>query len=302
MDSQPDAVPEALTSAESGAWLKPLIDSQWHDMHSAVPRGFPAYARIFHPTERDRPQDTKTWHGHDLTAMVDMEQQQVGWSAVARAFGRQMHALAQFNRLPGPETPRLGPLDAEGWRYSNPEVGNLAPDVLAKVAAHLCEHTATPDSGVTAIWDGWGGLTSSAGYVELTESSDDTGWAATVPQDTSPGSGLLPADVVNGEKLKLPGRSYFLFETGASFYVDPVWVNHVPWHHKPWSPQSPSILWPQDQKWVLVSEIDFDSTIVGGSRELISALVQDPDIEALVLHEGADLTWDADVPNRPSPP
>ncbi|MEV8145672.1 hypothetical protein [Specibacter sp. NPDC078709] len=297
MDSQPDAVPEALTSAESGAWLKPLIDSQWHDMHAVVPRGFPAYARIFHPTQRDRPLDTKTWHGHDLPAMGEFEQQQVGWSAVAQAFGKQMHALAQFNRLPGPETPRLGPLDAQGWRYSNPEVGNLAPDVLAKVAAYLCEDTATPEHGVTAVWDGWGGLTSSAGYVQLTQGEDGASWVAPQPEQTGPG--LLPADVVNGEKLELPGRSYFLFETGARFYADPSWVNHAPWHHEPQWPQSPSILWPQDHSWVLVTEIDFDSTVVGGSWELISALAQDPDIEALVLPAGADLTWDADVPNRP---
>ncbi|AIY01786.1 hypothetical protein ART_2187 [Arthrobacter sp. PAMC 25486] len=301
MDSQPATVPESLRDASPGAWLKPLIDVQWHDMHAVVPRGFPAYVRIFHPTERDRPLDTKTWHGHDLTAMVDMEQRQVGWSAVAQAFGKQMHALAQFHRLVGPETAKLGPLDAAGWRYSKPEVGNLAQGVLAKVAAHLCEHTTTPERGVTAIWEGWGGLTSSSGYVELSIADGGVqhhfGGGFEAP-NAEPGTGLLPAEVVNGEKLELPGRSYFLFNAGASFYTDPAWVDHVPWHHTRQWPQSPSILWPQDQKWVLVSEIDFDSTIVAGSWELISALAQDPDIEALVLREGADLTWDADVPNR----
>ena len=299
MDSQPETIPEPLRDATSGDWLKPLIDSNWHDMHAVVPRGFPAYARIFHPTERDRPEDTKTWHGHDLTAMVDMEQERVGWSAVAQAFGKQMHALAQLQRLVGPETHMLGPLDANGWRYSSPKEGNLDPAVLAKVAAHLCEHTATPARGATAIWEGWGGLTSSAGYMQLEFLADGTSRASPQPQETGPGSGLLPADLVNGGKLELPGRRYYLFETGANFYADPSWVKHAPWHHRPESPQSPSILWPQDHKWVLVTEIDFDSTIVAGSRELVAALAQDPDIEASVLQEGADLTWDADEPNRP---
>ncbi|WP_286132760.1 hypothetical protein [Arthrobacter sp. OY3WO11] len=49
----------------------------------------------------------------------------------------------------------------------------------------------------------------------------------------------------------------------------------------------------------MVSEIDFDSTVVAGSHELISALVRDPAIEALPVDEGADLTWDADIHNRP---
>ena len=44
----------------------------------------------------------------------------------------------------------------------------------------------------------------------------------------------------------------------------------------PQFPQSPSILWPADRRWVMVSEIDFDSTVVAGSQELISALVLDP--------------------------
>jgi hypothetical protein len=297
MDSQPGSVPQALAGASAGAWLKPLLDEQWHDMHVVVPRGFPAYARIFHSVERDRPQDTLTWRGHELPAMGELEQQRVGWAAVARAFGRHMHPLAQFDRLAGPETPMLGPLDAAGWRYSKPDLGNLAPDVLAAVAVHLCEYTGTPGEGVTAIWDGWGGLATSAGYAEL-GLTDSGHWESASSQETS--SGLLSAEVVNGEKLDLPYRSYYLFSTGPRFYTDPEWVNRAPWHHSPQWPQSPSILWPADRGWVMVSEIDFDSTVVAGSKELIAALVQDPAVEALPLAEGADLTWDADVPNRPA--
>jgi len=294
---------DPLHSAAAGDWLKPLIDAQWHSMHAVVPRGFPAYARIFHPVWRDRPEDTRTWHGHELPAQGAIEGQNAGWSGVALAFGRQMHALAQYHRLPGPEVPLLGPVDAEGWRYSGPDLGHLDPEVLAEAAVHLCAHTGTPGHGVTAIWDGYGGLSSSAGYAELSFSEDGVHMANTVASavlGTAPGSGLLPAEVVNGEKLELPNRSYYLFDTAPRIYIDPGWVNRAPWHHSPASPQSPNILWPADHSWVLVSEIDFDSTVVAGSRELIAALVQDPAVEALVLREGADLTWDADVPNRPA--
>ncbi|MEO8219223.1 MAG: hypothetical protein ABI563_00355 [Specibacter sp.] len=302
MDSFPDGSPAALSNAACGAWLKPLIDAKWHDMHAVVPRGFPAYVRIFHPAWRDRPEDTRTWHGHEAPSECGMEDEVVGWSAVAEAFGKQMHALAQFDRLPGPKTPSMGSLDAAGWRYSSPDLGNLAPDVLAAAAIHLCDHTGTPDQGVTAVWNGWGGLGSSAGYVELSFSegaADGQFVAGTATVGEGPGSGLLPAEVVNGEALDLPGRSYYLFSTGPRFYTHPGWVNHAPWHHSPDSPQSPNILWPADRTWVLVSEIDLDSTVVAGSRELIAALAQDPAIEALVVQEGADLSWDADIPNRP---
>ena len=39
-----------------GDWLKDRIDDPWQfTMHDVVPRGFPAYARVFHPVSRDRP-------------------------------------------------------------------------------------------------------------------------------------------------------------------------------------------------------------------------------------------------------
>lgn len=292
---------DPLPNAASGAWLKPLIDAQWHDMHAVVPRGFPAYIRIFHPLWRDWPQDTGTWHGKNPVASQDVAGEVVGWAVVARAFGKHMHALAQFDRLPGPATPRLGPLDAQGRRYSHPECGTLDPAILAKVARHLCEHTSSPDRGVSAIWEGWGGLGDSAGRVTLTLAGEPVASAAAAGSAaaTGPGTGVLPPDIVNGEKLELPGRSYYLFSTGPASYADPRWMGQAPWNDSAQFPQSPNILWPEDQAWVLVSEIDFDSTVIAGSPELISALARDPDIEALILREGADLSWDADVPNRP---
>jgi len=48
----------------------------------------------------------------------------------------------------------------------------------------------------------------------------------------------------------------------------------------------------------MVSEIDYDSTIVAGSPDLIRAICTDARLEAKALREGADLTWDADEVNR----
>ena len=49
---------------------------------------------------------------------------------------------------------------------------------------------------------------------------------------------------------------------------------------------------------MLVTEGDFDSTIIAGSNELIRAICTDSRIEALPIREGADLGWDADEVNR----
>lgn len=263
-------------------------------MHCVAPKGYAAYARVFHPATRDRPAASGSWRRQDRSAFVDVETETVPWSALAQAFGTSMHAVAQYHLLPGPASEPYGEvLDAEGWRYSEPLQGNLDLGVLATLASRLCRHTSTPGKGVAAIWEGWGGLTSSAGYSQLTFHSDGAGTPLTTTPagDGGPGSGLLPASVVNGPKLELPGRSHFLFAAAPSGFTEPAWARDAPWHHDPRWPQSPSLLWPDDRAWIMVTEIDFDSTIVAGSPELVAGLVADPAIEALEIPEGADLSW-----------
>jgi hypothetical protein len=95
--------------------------------------------------------------------------------------------------------------------------------------------------------------------------------------------GILSREISEGPRLRLPDRDHILFRAGADAFADPEWMLHVPW---------------RDRTWVMVSEVDYDSTIVAGSPELIRAICTDPRLEALVLRENADLTWDADEVNR----
>jgi hypothetical protein len=292
---------DPIADAEPGAWLHALLDPTARDMHFVVPHGYAAYARVFHPATRDRPAGTLSWHSQDRSGFVEMDSEPAMWSTVAAAFGKTMHPLAQFHRIVGPPSGPYGEiLDADGWRYSEPQQGNLDVDVLAAAAAILCRHTATPDAGVAAVWEGWGGLTSAAGYAQLTfvAPDDETGTTAW-SQAESPGTGLLPASVVDGPRLELPGRGHILFLAGPNGFTDPAWTLAAPWHHDPRWPQSPSLLWPEDRSWVLVTEIDFDSTVVAGSSALIAELVRAPGVEALQISEGACLTWDADGLNLP---
>ncbi|MFT4470925.1 hypothetical protein ACMX2H_13550 [Arthrobacter sulfonylureivorans] len=318
---------EALLNDKQGRWLIPRLTAGSSTMHVAVPHGYPAYARIFHPAERDRPvhqgaqpgqaqtsRDTMAGAGageFHVSSEFDVTSEQVSWSTVAEAFGTVMHPLAQFHRLIGsPPDGGHDVLDAAGWRYFEPMPGNLDAGTLAAVAGHLADHTTTPTKGVAAVWEGWGGLTSSAGSAVLAASdaamplrqpADGPTSAASgyFVADGGPGSGILPQDVVNGPVLHLSDRAYYLFSAGIQSFAGRGWPGDAPWQDGSAFPQSPSILWPDDHSWVLVTEIDWDSTIVAGSWELIKALVSDPSIEALPIREGADLDWDADSENRP---
>lgn len=64
-----------------------------------------------------------------------------------------------------------------------------------------------------------------------------------------------------------------------------------------WIPQSPNIFWPTDRAWCVASEIDFDSTLVGGSQALIEDLVNSSRLEALMIQPGDALHDHADQVN-----
>jgi hypothetical protein len=61
--------------------------------------------------------------------------------------------------------------------------------------------------------------------------------------------------------------------------------------------EAPNLLWPADHAWFMASEVDFDSTLVGGSAQLIQAIIGSPALEALAIEPAASLTWSADKIN-----
>jgi hypothetical protein len=55
-------------------------------------------------------------------------------------------------------------------------------------------------------------------------------------------------------------------------------------------PQSPNLFWPDDHAWCVATEIDLDSTYVGGSTRLIADLLANDRLEALRV-EVTDEVW-----------
>ena len=176
--------------------------------------------------------------------------------------------------------------DTSEWTGTPPEQGNVPPDLLMELLDVLAAFTSGDDDCFHALWDGWGWLHQGA-WSLLTFGTDS------VPRSTAAELGL-PADVLAGPRLRLPGRDYLVFRgrLGAArrmgHQITDDWF----------SPQSPSLLWPADRSWCLATEIDFDSTMIGGSLELIDALLQRPGLEAWPVSPADDLTFDGDLLNR----
>jgi hypothetical protein len=146
------------------------------------------------------------------------------------------------------------------WPGQPPSRGDLATRELTRLCQVLADHTATAGRCWFGLWEGWG-------------------W--------------LPVKSPPSARLRLPQRDYLMLQgpvaaaTELGRWPTPDWF----------IPQSPNLFWPQDRAWFVASEIDFDSTLVGGSAELVAALLGDQLLEASEVGPADSLAADADLLN-----
>ncbi|MBK0421876.1 hypothetical protein JD292_07290 [Leucobacter sp. CSA2] len=259
-------------------------------------------------------------------------EENAGWKQTASALGNSeaFGPAALSWRLAGAAWgEQLDAVDAEGWRYSEPADGSLSEGVLERVAAVLAARTSTPGQGVAAIWDGYGGLVSAqgVGFFAFAPLPRTPTWlsrigaraysrlaafairrkifgtepairAALFPRaEQAPGSGYLSREAATGSRLELPGRDYICFAAGIADFRTPRWKVRAPWlgpdGYREESPQTPNLIWPRGREWVLVSEIDLDSTLIACSRDAADALLAAPGIEAVEITRDTALWEDS---------
>lgn len=319
---------EWIADVSAGDWLRERLSEDW-SIHHFVPRGYAAYARVLHPAEVRSLPDRAMPEMDEWERLPDAEQhrlmelftdEETTWAATAEAFGTTMHPLAQWQRLVKTPTDadwstRIAP---DGREFTSPDEGRMPAPTLAAIAAQLVPHTTTPDAGFAAVWEGWGGLVGALGegtgraWIEATDNPAHENVLKQSFRDhfNNPfrkakwQPGILSDEISKGTRLSLPDRDHVLFSAAPAAFADQDWVLDAPWRDRPAEEhgsapdaQHPSILWPADRAWVVASEIDYDSTIVAGSAELVRAICTDPHLEAMPIPEGADLNWDADTIN-----
>lgn len=169
-----------------------------------------------------------------------------------------MHPRAQFEALTRPR-PAISigqaPFDQP------PTVGRLPEPILAGLCDVLAAHTGTPGRCWFCLWEGYGWITGA--------SVDTLGG----------GARLAPAydrAIIDGPRVRLPNREYLLFEGPLDAASEMGWRLNG----RLVSPQSPNLFWPDDRAWCVATEIDLDSTYIGGSAALIDELLRDGRWEA----------------------
>jgi hypothetical protein len=259
--------PEWLPNVDAGNWIAAHLSRLDGTVGQHVPAVFDAYARVLHPP-------------HTMTGEPGT------WAHVSASTGTIAHPLMQWltisrtHNVPaagGRTTPH------SAWSGSPPEPGNLPARALAALLDVLAELTGDQRC-VFALWEGLGWVDGRGAWYQRIAAD------GTVIEEGEPPS-AFPLEILDGPRLTLPGRNYLLF-TGplatAADLGDPRGV---------WS-QSPNLFWPQDHSWCVATEIDFDSTLIGGSLRLIDAVLACADLEAWPISAGDSLACDADVLNR----
>jgi hypothetical protein len=179
---------------------------------------------------------------------------------------------------------RYARLFAPGTEHEQPEQleGDLDDITLARLCAVLARHTGTPADCFFALWEGYGDLHDAVGTT--TAFDDGTGQARTTSWTRPP---VLPRDVLDGPRVRIPNRAYLLFrgplEAAGDWGARPRWPGE---HNRV---NSPNLMWPADHAWFVATEVDQPWTGVAGTADLMADLA----VEGLDLDE---VTWGQQPP------
>jgi hypothetical protein len=232
-----------------------------------VPSGFDAYARICHSAR-------------------DIDGRLVDWAEVAKATGLTAHPLMQWHALVGSSDPDN--FKGSLWDGEVPSRGNLPCQLVEGLCGVLKNHTKASVQCFFGLWIGWAWI--EQGTV-LTKMEHESNHFAATTELVPP---AFSADEIDRARLKLPGRDYVLLAGPLSAATE-IYAPAVPLCL---GFQSPNIFWPPDHSWFVASEIDFDSTLVGGSADLIRAILAAPGLDAWPVGPDDSLAADADKINR----
>ena len=141
---QTQLAPDGLEFCEDisqAQWIEEsLLGRKLRDVDALMPRGFSAYARIFHPAY-----------------LGEGGEQPVRWSTVASWTGRTIHPQMQFKRIAGlSEEPKDVYKDPLWGRL--PQRGSIPQEECRTLMNVLREFTTTPDRCFFCLWEGYGNI------------------------------------------------------------------------------------------------------------------------------------------------
>jgi hypothetical protein len=174
-----------------------------------------------------------------------------------------------------------------------PLPGEPPPALLSALCEHLRAHTASADRCWFCLWEGYGWI---EGSPVIVTSGNHAGEAFASPPAFEP-------EVINGPRVCLPGRKYILFTGPLGAALETGWRSgellvssypHLDFDPASFDPQPPNLFWPHDRGWCVASEIDLESTYLGGPADLVSEVIADARLEAQPVQPDDPVEYSSD--------
>lgn len=178
-------------------------------------------------------------------------------------------AYARLRFLPDPAFAgqRENDVQSSADRPTDDEQLRMLVDVLAT-------HTTTPVDCYFCLWDGYGQIHGGASMSVLVASDDGEPRPAPTPAPA------FPADVLDGPRVVVPGRAYFLFRGPLAETGD--WGAADMWPGQPrFGMPGPAFIWPTDHTWCVASDVDPHWAGIGADQSVIDQLVADPRLDVV---------------------
>jgi hypothetical protein len=152
--------------------------------------------------------------------------------------------------------------------------GDLDETLLHVLVEVLARHTSTPVDCFFGLWIGYGEIHGSM-VTRIVHGEVSTSWMEPPAFESA---------VLDGPKVQIPKRAYFLFrgpvqDAGRWPSRNNVRIN------------SPSLAWPADRSWFVATDTDSPWTGVGGSAELIDELTAKEALDVVPAYASPDLPY-----------
>jgi len=212
-------------------------------------------------------------HCADLSAASWIAHSELPWQRLVGFGPAGLPAYARLRFMPDPAYDGQSENDvdpgAEG--PSDLEQLRVALDILAR-------WTSTPGDCYACLWDGWASdLHGSDGA-----GSENAGFE-TVTGASHRGPRIAPAfppSVLDGPKVRVPHRAYFLFRGALADVGD--WGAAEMWPGQPrLGMLVPAFVWPADRAWCVTNDVDPHWAGIGAATSAIDGLVADPRLDVV---------------------
>ena len=249
---------QAANSALEAEWLsKALSEGEWGHVSGIVPSGFQSYVAVRHPAWRC---DCTEQNLSVLRSGRELGRP-VRWAEVAESdlpvvYGHVLYAKRGITR-------------GRNTQYRRLRDGDWVVDELP--GAELLPLLRPGDAWITGPREG---------SLEPDLARTLQSVLARATEESAPcwfgiwdGFGHLTEAQRTAPAIEAPGRRWHLFRAPLD-HLERSFTDTF--EH-----QTANLAWPENRSWCLATEIDAEVTYVGGSKELISAILEAPDLEAV---------------------